>query len=60
MALDPYPAVSRWFAAVGDRPAVQRGTEVKNAPNLSSLRPTLTPEEWSNLFGENMLKSSDA
>jgi hypothetical protein len=32
---------------------------VKNAPNLSSLRPTLTPEEWSNLFGENMLKSAE-
>lgn len=60
MPLDPYPAITRWFAAVGDRPAVQRGTEVKNAPNLSSLRPTLTAEEWSNLFGENMLKSSEA
>lgn len=60
MPLDPYPAVSRWFAAVGERPAVQRATEVKNAPNLSSLRPVLTPEEWSNLFGENMLKSSEA
>lgn len=60
LSLEPYPAISRWFAAVGDRPAVQRGTEVKNAPNLSSLRPTLTPEEWSNLFGENMLKSSGA
>ena len=60
MPLDSYPAVRRWFAAVEDRPAVQRGTEVKNAPNLSSLRPTLTPEEWSNLFGENMLKSSEA
>jgi GST-like protein len=60
MPLDPYPAIGRWFAAVGDRPAVQRGTEVKNAPNLGSLRPVLTPEEWSNLFGENMLKSSEA
>ena len=59
MTLDDYPAISRWFAAVGERPAVIRGTEVKNAPNLSSLRPTLTPEQWSNLFGENMLKSSE-
>jgi GST-like protein len=60
MGLDEYPAISRWFEAVGERPAVMRGTEVKNAPNLSSLRPTLTPEEWSNLFGENMLKSSES
>jgi GSH-dependent disulfide-bond oxidoreductase len=59
MDLSPYANISRWFAAVGERPAVMRGTEVKNAPNLSSLRPTLTPEAWSNLFGENMLKSSE-
>jgi GST-like protein len=59
MGLEDYHAIGRWFAAVGERPAVMRGTEVKNAPNLSSLRPTLTPEEWSNLFGENMLKSAE-
>ena len=59
MSLDDYPNIVRWFAAVGERPAVIRGTEVKNAPNLSSLRPTLTPEQWSNLFGENMLKSAE-
>ena len=59
MDLEPYANIARWFAAVGERPAVMRGTEVKNAPNLSSLRPTLTPEQWSNLFGENMLKSSE-
>ena len=60
ITLDDYPNISRWFAAVGARPAVMRGTEVKNAPNLSKLRPTLTSEQWSNLFGENMLKSSEA
>lgn len=59
LSLDPYPNIGRWFAAVGERAAVARGTEVKNAPNLSSLRPTLSPEQWSNLFGENMLKSSE-
>jgi GST-like protein len=59
MDLAPYANIGRWFAAVGERPAVMRGTEVKNAPNLSSLRPTLTPEQWSNLFGENMLRSSE-
>ena len=58
--LTPYANITRWFAAVGERPAVQRGTEVKNAPNLAALRPKLTAEQWSNLFGDNMLKSSEA
>ena len=55
--LEPYPSIRRWFEEIGERPAVKRGTEVKNAPNLSSLRPVLTEEQWSNLFGENMLQS---
>lgn len=57
--LDPYPAVRRWFETVGSRPAVMAGTEVKNAPNLASLRPVLSHEAWSNLFGENMLRSGE-
>lgn len=56
--LEAYPAVRKWFETIGERPAVQRGTEVKNAPNLSSVRPTLSEEAWSNLFGKNMLESS--
>jgi GST-like protein len=56
--LSGYPNISRWSDAIGARPAVMRGTEVKNAPNLSSLRPVLSEEAWSNLFGENMLKSA--
>ena len=59
-SLEPYANINRWFTAVGARPAVARGTEVRNAPNLSSLRPTLTPEQWSNLFGENMLRGSES
>jgi GSH-dependent disulfide-bond oxidoreductase len=53
--LADYPAVQRWWDAIAERPAVQRGTDVKNAANLSSARPVLTEEQWSNLFGENML-----
>ena len=57
--LEPYANISRWLAAVGDRPAVQRGTEARNAANLQKRRPVLTPEQWSNLFGENMLKAAE-
>ena len=52
-----YPSVTRWWNAIAERPAVQRGTDVKNAVNLASARPVLTEEQWSNLFGENMLKA---
>lgn len=57
LPLEPYPAIQRWFAEIGERPGVRRGTEISNERNLSSLRPQLTEEAWSNLFGENMLKS---
>jgi hypothetical protein len=60
IGLDDYSSIGRWFAAVGKRPAVLRGTEVKTSANLTSLRPTLNAEEWSNLFGENALKSAGA
>lgn len=55
--LEDYPAVKRWWDIIAERPAVQRGTDVKNAANLSSARPVLTEEQWSNLFGENMLNA---
>ncbi len=57
LALDEYPAVSRWFETIGNRPAVIAGTDVKNPANLSSARPILTDEQWSNLFGQNMLSA---
>ncbi len=57
--LAAYPQITRWFEAIGARPAVKRGTEVTNAANLAALRPVLSEEAWSNLFGENMLKSGD-
>lgn len=52
-----YSSVTRWWNTIAERPAVQRGTDVKNAANLASARPVLTEEQWSNLFGENMLKA---
>lgn len=58
LSLEPFANVRRWFDAIGQRPGVQRGTSITNAPNLSSLRPQLNEEQWSNLFGENMLASA--
>ena len=57
LSLDDYPHVARWFARIGEREAVKVGTDVKNSTNLSSARPELTEEQWSNLFGANMLKA---
>jgi GST-like protein len=57
MTLEPFANIGRWFAAIDARSAVQAGAAVRNTANLSSLRPVLTPEQWSNLFGENMLRS---
>ena len=57
-SLEPYPAMSRWFAAVRDRPAVRRAT---SRPDLAApgkytgLKQVLSPAEWSNMFGEKML-----
>nr|WP_243451852.1 glutathione binding-like protein [Sphingosinicella soli] len=53
-----FRAIPAWFDSIAARPAVERGTAVKNSANASSARPVLTAEQWSNLFGENMLKSS--
>lgn len=58
MSLDPFANIRRWFDAIAARPGVQRGTQITNAPNLSSARPVLTAEQWSNLFGDNMLASA--
>jgi GST-like protein len=59
LSLDPFANILRWFAAIDARPAVQAGSAVRNSANLSSLRPVLNPEQWSNLFGENMLRSAE-
>lgn len=57
LSLDDFPNVARWFASIGEREAVKVGTDVKNSANLSSSRPELTEEQWSNLFGANMWKA---
>lgn len=57
LSLDAYPAIAAWFEKIAARPGVQKGTEIGNERNLASLRPQLSEEAWSNLFGDNMLKS---
>lgn len=57
LTLDDFPALERWFEEIGSRPAVIAGTDVRNAANLSSGRPVLNEEQWSNLFGKNMLSA---
>lgn len=55
-----FPHIARWFDAIAARPAVAAGTSVPNAALLSSLRVPLTAEQWSNLFGDNMLSNAEA
>lgn len=57
LAIEDYPAVSDWFERIGARAAVVAGTGVTNNANLASARPVLTGAQWSNLFGENMLRA---
>ena len=51
-----YPNTRRWFAAIAERPAVQRAVGGDNAvpAKYAQARAQLTPAEWSNLFGDRM------
>jgi GST-like protein len=60
--LSEFSAVESWIEKIGKRDAVIRATTGKNAPpdRIYQKRMTLTREEWSNFFGENMLRASSA
>ena len=47
--LDDFPNVRRWFEAVGERPAVQRGAAV--GKDLADLSRQMSDEEKKLLFG---------
>ncbi len=52
--------IKRWYSAILEHPAVQAAL---NGPEMDPGRyydtaPVLTEEEWSNVFGERMLKAS--
>ncbi|MGD9663666.1 MAG: glutathione S-transferase C-terminal domain-containing protein [Novosphingobium sp.] len=56
------PALSRWVEQVGERPAVQAAVEGKQTAvpgEYTQKHAVLTPEQWSNMFGENLLAASD-
>jgi len=55
--LNDFPSLRRWYDTIGARPAVLAGTGAANPANLASARPVLTAEQWSNLFGDNMLRA---
>jgi GST-like protein len=54
-----YPNTYRWFRSVGERPGVIRGRTAERAiPDKYMQRAaTLSPEEWSNMFGDRMLQA---
>jgi GST-like protein len=56
-----YPAVQKWWLRINERPAILAGTGSKDLATPASYgqkRAKLTPEQWSNLFGERMLAAS--
>jgi GST-like protein len=61
IAIADYPALQRWFERVGARAAVQRGAPLPAGSVLHQAvvpKAQLTPEQWSNLFGEKMLAAT--
>ncbi|HET7336082.1 MAG TPA: glutathione S-transferase N-terminal domain-containing protein [Rhizomicrobium sp.] len=57
-----YPAVQKWWNTINERPAILAGTGTKDLatpPSYGQKRAQLSPDQWSNLFGERMLKASE-
>ena len=58
-----HPAVQCWWERIAQRPAVISGTTSQNLSvpaTYGGKRMELTPEQWSNLFGERMLAAARA
>lgn len=57
--LTDFPHVARWRDAIMARPAIQRALAhpVMSAGRHADEQPELTKEEWSNSFGDKMLKA---
>lgn len=50
-----FPSIKRWYKAIDARDAVKRGAELKITDASLAGKPRLNDEQWSNLFGANML-----
>ncbi len=58
-----FPSISRWNAAIKARPSVLAATQhqdTKAPAGWVKKRMTLTPEQWSNMYGEKMLGATGA
>ena len=61
MSLTEFPSILRWSEAIKQRAAVASavGSPTTGVPAAYlKRRMTLTPEQWSNLFGENLLRAT--
>lgn len=59
--IDAFPHVAAWWHRIAKRPAVLAGTGADGLASPASYgkkKMELTPEQWSNLFGERMLAAS--
>jgi GST-like protein len=61
MVTADFPAVAAWVERVKARPAVARATQAlmdETRSKYVQARPELTAQEWSNLFGEQLLANA--
>jgi GST-like protein len=59
--LAEFPATQKWWNKINERPSILAGTGSKDLatpPSYGQKRAQLTPEQWSNLFGDRMLAAS--
>jgi GST-like protein len=56
---EQFPNTARWHAEIAARPAVIRGRDADKAvpAKYAQRKAVLTPEQWSNMFGERMLEA---
>lgn len=60
MKLADFPSIHRWSDAIKSRPsilAVTQSAETAIPSGYLKKRMSLTPEQWSNMFGDNLLRA---
>jgi GST-like protein len=61
LALADFPYTKAWWDRIAARPAVMAGThssELASPASYGKKRMELTPQQWSNLFGDRMLSAA--